>query len=168
FQPLALLLFLVSTYAEASRLPFDLPEAEQELVGGYHTEYSSMKLAMMLMAEYFHLVTTSFIVAAVFLGGWHLPWVGRIESPVAAAVVKLVILVGKMLLLVGLALLVRWTIPRFRFDQLMNLAWKVMMPLALANLLCVMVVMQAGWPLVALTVASVLLFSGAGFLSLRV
>ena len=168
FQPLALLLFLVSTYAEASRLPFDLPEAEQELVGGYHTEYSSMKLAMMLMAEYFHLVTTSFIVAAVFLGGWHLPGVYLIENPVAAAVVKLVILVGKMLLLVGLALLVRWTIPRFRFDQLMNLTWKVMLPLALLNLVCVMVVMQAGWPLVALTVASVLLFFGAGFLSLRV
>src|SRR5438067_3511066 len=168
FQPLALLLFLVSTYAEASRLPFDLPEAEQELVGGYHTEYSSMKLAMMLMAEYFHLVTTSFIVAAVFLGGWHLPGVYLIENPVAAAVVKLVILVGKMLLLVGLALLVRWTIPRFRFDQLMNLTWKVMLPLALLNLVCVMVVMQAGLPLVALTVASVLLFFGAGFLSLRV
>jgi NADH-quinone oxidoreductase subunit H len=170
FQPLALLLFMVSTYAESSRLPFDLPEAEQELVGGYHTEYSSMKLAMMLMAEYFHLITTSFIVAIVFLGGWHLPWIGRIGDPVAAAVIKLLVLVGKMTLLVGLALVVRWTIPRFRFDQLMNLAWKVMIPLGLINLVCVMVVMQLRQPNdppVALTVTSVLLFFGAGFLSLR-
>ena len=170
FQPLALLLFMVSTYAESARLPFDLPEAEQELVGGYHTEYSSMKLAMMLMAEYFHLVTTSFIVAIVFLGGWHLPGIGQITDPVAAAVVKLLILVGKMTLLVGLALVVRWTIPRFRFDQLMNLAWKVMIPLGLINLVCVMVVMQYRRPTdppFVLTVTSVLLFFGAGLLSLR-
>lgn len=170
FQPLALLLFMVSTYAESARLPFDLPEAEQELVGGYHTEYSSMKLAMMLMAEYFHLVTTSFIVAIVFLGGWHLPWIGNITDPVAAAVVKLLILVGKMTLLVGLALVVRWTIPRFRFDQLMNLAWKVMIPLGLLNLVCVMAVMffrRGNEPPFALTVTSVLLFFGAGLLSLR-
>jgi len=168
FQPLALLLFMVSTYAEAGRLPFDLPEAEQELVGGYHTEYTSMKLAMMLMAEYFHLVTTSFIVAVVFLGGWSLFGLESfITNPVVAAVVKLVVLVGKMTLLVGLALLVRWTIPRFRFDQLMNLAWKVMIPLGLINLVCVMFVMQLGWPLVVLTVTSVLLFFGAGYVSLR-
>jgi NADH-quinone oxidoreductase subunit H len=168
FQPLALLLFMVSTYAESARLPFDLPEAEQELVGGYHTEYTSMKLAMMLMAEYFHLVTTSFIVAIVFLGGWSLFGLERfIENPVAAAVVKLLVLVGKMALLVTLALVVRWTIPRFRFDQLMNLAWKVMIPLGLVNLVCVMVVMQYGWPRVVLTVTSVLLFFGAGYVSLR-
>jgi NADH-quinone oxidoreductase subunit H len=168
FQPLALLLFMVSTYAESSRLPFDLPEAEQELVGGYHTEYTSMKLAMMLMAEYFHLVTTSFIVAIVFLGGWSLFGLeSLITSPVAAAVVKLLVLVGKMALLVTLALVVRWTIPRFRFDQLMNLAWKVMIPLGLVNLVCVMFVMQFGWTPFVLTVTSVLLFFGAGYLSLR-
>jgi NADH-quinone oxidoreductase subunit H len=174
FQPLALLLFMVSTYAESARLPFDLPEAEQELVGGYHTEYSSMKLAMMLMAEYFHLVTTSFLVAIVFLGGWHLPWVEKftdpVGAPVAAAVIKLLILVGKMTLLVALALVVRWTIPRFRFDQLMNLAWKVMIPLGLINLVCVMAVMflrRGNEPPIALTVASVVMFFGAGLLSLR-
>jgi NADH-quinone oxidoreductase subunit H len=168
-QPLAFLLFLVSTYAECSRLPFDLPECEQELVGGYHTEYTSMKLAMLLMAEYFHLVTTSFVVAIVFFGGWSLFGLERVvTNPSAAAVVKLAILFGKMSLLVFLALLVRWTVPRFRFDQLMNIAWKVMLPLALLNLLCVMVVKQAGWPLVVLTVLSLALFAGAGVLTAKI
>src|SRR5262249_51303665 len=84
-HPLAFLLFLVSTYGECSRLPFDLPEAEQELVGGYHTEYTSMKLAMLLMAEYFHLVTTSFVVAIVFLGGWGLFGLERVVTNQVAA-----------------------------------------------------------------------------------
>ena len=168
FQPLAFLLFITCAYAESARLPFDLPEAEQELVGGYHTEYSSMKLAMMLMAEYFHLVVGSFLMATLFWGGWSLFGLeGLIANPVLAAVVKLVVLVGKMFLFVLMALFVRWTIPRFRFDQLMNLAWKVLIPLALLNLLCVMVVKQLDWPAVTLTIASVVLFFGAGLLSLR-
>lgn len=167
FQPLAWLLFMVSAYAESARLPFDLPEAEQELVGGYHTEYSSMKLAMMLMAEYFHLVVGSFLMATLFWGGWHLPWVGEITNPVVAVVVKLLILVGKMGLFVLVALIVRWTIPRFRFDQLMNLAWKVMIPLALLNLIAVMVVKQLDAPLVFLTATSVLLFLGAGWVAVK-
>lgn len=168
FQPLAFLLFLVSAYAEGSRLPFDLPEAEQELVAGYHTEYSSMKLGMMLMAEYVHLVTAGFIVSILFFGGWSLFGLeGLVTDPVWAAVVKAAILITKMLFYVGFALVVRWTIPRFRFDQLMNIAWKVMIPLALLNLVCVMVVMQLGWPLVALTVASAVLFAGAGLMAAR-
>jgi NADH-quinone oxidoreductase subunit H len=168
FQPLAFLLFLVSVYAECSRLPFDLPEAEQELVGGYHTEYSSMKLGLMLMAEYVHLVTTSFIVAIVFFGGWRLWGIDSMfGSPAADAVARAVILITKMLLLCGFALLVRWTIPRFRFDQLMNIAWKVMIPLASLNVLCVMIVKQFNWPLWVLTLASILLFFGAGFVSVK-
>ena len=167
FQPLAFLLFLTSVYAESSRLPFDLPEAEQELVGGYHTEYSSLKLGLLLLTEYVHLITTSFMVATVFWGGWHLPGVGEIGNPVVAAVVKLGILVGKMLALCVFAQFVRWTIPRFRFDQLMNLAWKVMMPLALANLLCVMASKQLGWTPWSLTVSSLVLVAGAGLLSVR-
>ncbi|MBY0514381.1 MAG: NADH-quinone oxidoreductase subunit NuoH [Gemmataceae bacterium] len=168
FQPLAFLLFLVSVYAECARLPFDLPEAEQELVGGYHTEYSSMKLGLMLMAEYVHLVTTSFIVAIVFGGGWKLFGLESVTgSPVWDAVIRAAILIGKMVALVGFALVVRWTIPRFRFDQLMNLAWKVMMPLALLNLLCVMVVKQFGWNLFVLTATSVGLFLAAGFFSVK-
>ncbi len=165
-QPLAFILFLVSVYAECSRLPFDLPEAEQELVGGYHTEYSSMKLGLMLMAEYVHLVTTSFIVAIVFWGGWKFFGLESITgNPVWDAVICAGILISKMLALCILALLVRWTIPRFRFDQLMNIAWKVMLPLALANLVCVILVRQFTWPLWVLTICSVVLFFGAGYLS---
>ena len=168
FQPLGFFLFLVSAYAEGSRLPFDLPEAEQELVGGYHTEYSSMKLGLMLMIEYIHLITAGFIVSILFWGGSSFFGLEQlIENPVVGAVVKAAILIGKMLLYCGIALLVRWTIPRFRFDQLMNIAWKVMIPLALLNLLCVIVVKQYDWPLVTLTVLSVLLFVGAGLGSVR-
>lgn len=169
FQPLAFLLFMVSAFAEGSRLPFDLPEAEQELVGGYHTEYSSMKLGLMLMAEYVHLVTAGFIMAILFWGGWSLFGLEGVAdgSPVASAVLKAAILIGKMLFYCGLALLVRWTIPRFRFDQLMNIAWKVMIPLAFFNLVCVVVVKQLNWPLVTLTVTSAALFFGAGLLSVR-
>jgi NADH-quinone oxidoreductase subunit H len=168
FQPLALLLFMTSTYAEANRLPFDLSEAEQELVGGYHTEYSSLKLGLMLLAEYIHLVTSSFMVSVLFLGGWSLFGLeSLIENPILAAVVKLIVLSGKMVMLCVFAQLIRWTIPRFRFDQLMNLAWKVMLPLALLNLVCVLVVKQLGWPLVWLTATSIGLFLGAGYLSVR-
>ena len=168
-QPLAFFLFLVSAYAEGSRLPFDLPEAEQELVGGYHTEYSSMKLGFMLMAEYVHLVTAGFIVSILFFGGSSLFGLETIfdGNPVAAAVLKAIILIGKMLLYCGFALVIRWTIPRFRFDQLMSIAWKVMIPLALANLLCVMVVKQYLWSLLWLTVSSAALVVLAGYCSVR-
>ncbi|MBX9626437.1 MAG: NADH-quinone oxidoreductase subunit NuoH [Gemmataceae bacterium] len=168
YQPLAFLLFMVSAYAEGSRLPFDLPEAEQELVGGYHTEYSSMKLGLMLMAEYVHLVTAGFITAVLFFGGWSFFGLeAQVTDPFWGAILKAVILIGKMLLYCGFALVVRWTIPRFRFDQLMNIAWKVMIPLALLNVLCVIVVGQMGWPLVALTATSAALVVGAGLLSAR-
>lgn len=167
-QPLALLLFMVSLYAEDNRLPFDLPEAEQELVGGYHTEYSSLKLGLMLLAEYVHLVTSSFIITALFLGGWTLLGLETIfENPIAAAVVKLIIICGKMVALCLFAQLIRWTIPRFRFDQLMNLAWKVMIPLALLNVLCVMLVKQFHADLWILPLTSFVLFVGAGLLSVR-
>jgi NADH-quinone oxidoreductase subunit H len=167
-QPLAFLLFLTSVAAECSRLPFDLPEAEQELVGGYHTEYSSMKLAFMLLAEYVHMVTVCFLTAVVFWGGWTLFGLENITTdPLWAGVVRALILGAKMGAFALFFLLVRWTIPRFRFDQLMNLAWKVMMPLALLNLLCVMAVKQLGWPTWVLTAASLVLFVGAGALSVR-
>jgi NADH-quinone oxidoreductase subunit H len=168
FQPLALLLFLVSLYAEGNRLPFDLAEAEQELVGGYHTEYSSMKLGLMLLAEYIHLVVSSFLVTVIFFGGWSLFGLESLLGETAgAAVIKVLIICGKMLVLVLFAQVIRWTIPRFRFDQLMNLAWKVLIPLGLLNLLCVMVVLQWQLPWITLTVSSVLLFLAAGYLSTR-
>jgi NADH-quinone oxidoreductase subunit H len=168
FQPLALVLFMTSTYAEANRLPFDLSEAEQELVGGYHTEYSSLKLGLMLLAEYVHLITSSFMVSVLFLGGWSLFGLESfIDNPILSAVLKLFVLTSKMVLLCGFAQLIRWTIPRFRFDQLMNLAWKVMMPIALMNLFCVMVVRECKWSMFVLTGTSIVLFIGAGLLAVR-
>lgn len=165
-MPLAFLLFMTSVFAECNRLPFDLPESEQELVGGYHTEYSALKLGLMLLSEYVHLIVGSFMVAALFLGGWNLFGLESVfENPTAAAIVKLLIICGKMFALCIFAQLVRWTIPRFRFDQLMNIAWKVLLPLALLNLLCVMVVKQLGAPLYVLTITSVVLFLGAGVMS---
>jgi NADH-quinone oxidoreductase subunit H len=168
FQPLAALLFLVSAYAEGNRLPFDLPEAEQELVGGFHTEYSSMKLGLLLMTEFIHLITAGFIMSILFLGGWSLFGLENVVTdPTGNAAVKAVILIGKMFLYCVFALVVRWTIPRFRFDQLMNLAWKVMIPLGLANVVCVVFVLQFGWPLPVLTALSVVLFLVAGVLAVR-
>ncbi|MFO0848919.1 MAG: NADH-quinone oxidoreductase subunit NuoH [Gemmataceae bacterium] len=168
YQPLAFLLFMVSVFAECNRLPFDLPEAEQELVGGYHTEYSSsMKLGLMLLAEYAHMITTSFLMSLVFLGGWSFFGLETLfaDSPVVNALVKLAILGGKMTAFVFLFLLVRWTIPRFRFDQLMALAWKVMIPLALLHLLGAMLVRHFQLPGIVMTAISVGLFVAAGLVA---
>lgn len=168
-QPLAFLLFLTSVFAETNRLPFDLPEAEQELVGGYHTEYSnSMKLGLMLLAEYAHMITTSFLMTIVFWGGWSLFGLEDVGGgTIWGTLIRFAILGFKMFCFVFLFLLVRWTIPRFRFDQLMSLAWKVMIPLALLHLLAAMVVRQFGLPLWALTLLSVGLFVAAGLVGLR-
>ncbi len=163
-MPLAFLLFLVSVFAECNRLPFDLPEAEQELVGGYHTEYSSLKLGMLLLAEYAHMITTSFLMSILFFGGWHLPGVTVVgDVSMLGVVLKIVVLAAKMFAFIGLFLLVRWTIPRFRFDQLMTLAWKVMIPLALLNLVGVLVILQFHLPYWTMTVMNVTLFVLAGF-----
>ncbi len=168
-QPLAFLMFMTAVFAECNRLPFDLPEAEQELVGGYHTEYSSsMKLGLMLLAEYAHMITTSFLMAIVFWGGWSFFGLENATAdPVWATLIRFAILGVKMFAFVFLFLLVRWTIPRFRFDQLMNLAWKVMIPLALLHLVAAMVVREFGLPLWVLTLASVGLFVGAGAVAVR-
>lgn len=163
YMPLAFLLFMTSVFAECNRLPFDLPESEQELVGGYHTEYSSLKLGMLLLAEYAHMITTSFLMSVLFFGGWHFPGLTSADDLTTAGVLlKLVVLAAKMFAFIALFLLVRWTIPRFRFDQLMSLAWKVMIPLALLNLVCVLVILQFELPKWSMTVASVALFLGAG------
>jgi len=139
YQPLAFLLFMISAFAETNRLPFDLPEAEQELVGGYHTEYSALKFAMFFLGEYTHMVTTSFLMVILFFGGWHFPW---IAGPGTWWWVKLIVFALKMAFFIFFFMMVRWTIPRLRFDQLMALAWKVLIPLALANLVAVMVTKQ--------------------------
>ena len=164
YQPLACLLFLVCILAECNRLPFDLPEAEQELVGGYHTEYSGMKFALFFLAEYTHMITTSFLLVTLFLGGWHFPWLP--ESGTIALVLQVLVFGAKMMALVIFYMLIRWTIPRFRFDQLMGIAWKVLIPLALVNLVCVMFVKHLGWDPWLLTVISIVLFMAAGGLTL--
>jgi NADH-quinone oxidoreductase subunit H len=169
-QPLAFLLFMTAVFAECNRLPFDLPEAEQELVGGYHTEYSnSMKLGLMLLAEYAHMITTSFLMALVFWGGWSFFGLESMaeKGSLAETLIRFAILGAKMFVFVFLFLLVRWTIPRFRFDQLMGLAWKVMIPVALLHLVAAMVVRQFGLPLWVLTLLSVTLFVGVGLVAVR-
>lgn len=166
YQPLAFMLFMVSVYAECNRLPFDLPEAEQELVGGFHTEYGSMKLGLLLMVDYIHMITTSFFMAIMFFGGWHLPGLSNIDGPLGL-VLKFGILGAKVFAFLMLYMLVRWTIPRFKFDQLMGLAWQVLIPLAMANLLCVMVVREYQLSPWLLTATSIVTFIGAALLSTR-
>ena len=165
-QPLACMIFFISALAESNRLPFDLPEAEQELVGGYHTEYSAMKFAMFFLGEYTHVITISFLVSVIFFGGWHFPWIATPESTYTLAwLVKWFVLLGKVALSIVFIILLRWTLPRFRFDQLMGLAWKVLIPLALLNVICVMTVRQFHLETWWLFPASLLLFIGAGLIS---
>jgi NADH-quinone oxidoreductase subunit H len=132
-QPLACLVFLVSVFAETNRLPFDLPEAEQELVAGYHAEYSSMKFAMFFMAEYAHMITASALVATIFFGGWHLPGIDPSDHSVSVSILKVLVFAAKTSFFLFVFIWVRWTVPRFRYDQVMRLGWKVLLPLALIN-----------------------------------
>ena len=139
-MPLGFFIFLVSAFAETNRLPFDLPEAEAEIVAGYHTEYSAMKFAMFYLAEYIHVTLSSALISILFLGGWHLPFVeGFLERlpDVQRAAAHAAIFAGKVMCLIFLYMWVRWTLPRFRYDQLMRLGWKVLLPLALVNILYV-------------------------------
>ncbi|MEX2175202.1 MAG: NADH-quinone oxidoreductase subunit NuoH [Pirellulaceae bacterium] len=140
-QPLGFVVFVVAAFAEAARLPFDLPEAEQELIGGYHTEYSGMKLLLFLVAEFLHMITASFLIVILFLGGWHFPVItGDPDAETIGwltAIARLAVLHTKIFFVIVFFMWVRWSWPRFRFDQLMNLAWKIMLPLGLVNFLAV-------------------------------
>ncbi len=138
-QPLAFFLFLAAVFAETNRLPFDLPEAESELVVGYHTEYSAMKFALFFMAEYMAMITGAMLIVTLFFGGWQIPFVTseglrQAVGPVPAALLQVGAFSAKLLFFLWLFIWVRWTLPRFRYDQLMRLGWKVIMPLALLNL----------------------------------
>jgi NADH-quinone oxidoreductase subunit H len=164
-QPLAGLLFVISIFAECNRVPFDLPEAEQELVGGYHTEYSAMKFALFFLGEYAHMITTSFLFVILFLGGWQLPYFATPEA--GGWIIKVIIFALKMGLFLVFYMLIRWTIPRFRFDQLMGLAWKVLIPLSLAYLVCVMIVKHLDASPWWLLLASLALLVGSGLITLR-
>jgi NADH-quinone oxidoreductase subunit H len=135
-QPLGFLIFLICAFAECNRTPFDLPEAENELIGGYHTEYSSMKLGFYLFAEYINMFISSVIMATLFFGGYDMPFVNEaLLSPNVAALVGIAALMGKVVCFIFLFMWVRWTIPRFRYDQLMHLGWRILIPLALFNML---------------------------------
>jgi NADH-quinone oxidoreductase subunit H len=134
--PIGFLLFLISSFAETNRQPFDLPEAEPELVGGYHTEYSSMKFALFFLSEYANMITASAVMTVLFLGGWHVPFVDTLGlSPLLMTIIGVVAFGLKTLGFLFFFMWIRWTIPRFRYDQLMNLGWKVLLPLGILNIL---------------------------------
>ena len=141
-QFLGFVVFYVAAFAETNRLPFDLPEAEAELVAGYHTEYSSMKFAMFFMAEYINMIVASAITVTLYFGGWTFP--GFHPHGVLGAVLSIVIFSVKTLFFVWVFVWVRWTLPRFRYDQLMKLGWKVLLPLALVNLFWTASLVAAG------------------------
>ncbi len=148
-QPLAFVLFFVAAIAESKRIPFDLPEAESELVSGYFTEYSGMKFGMFYFAEYMEVVTSSMLLVTIFLGGWQLPFLHRDGLSIAfgdttllytrlphvwVVIFGVVAFFGKTLVLCWIQAFVRWSLPRFRYDQLMKLGWTVLLPLSLANI----------------------------------
>lgn len=133
--PLAFILFLTSSFAETNRLPFDLPEAEPELVGGYHTEYSSMKFALFFLSEYANMITASAVMSVLFLGGWHLPFIDGLGlDPILVTLLGFLAFLVKVFGFIFFFMWVRWSLPRFRYDQLMNLGWKVLLPLGLINI----------------------------------
>jgi NADH-quinone oxidoreductase subunit H len=135
-QPLGCITFMIASFAETNRLPFDLPEAEPELVGGYHTEYTGMKFGLFFLAEYANVITSSAVTVTLFFGGWQLPFAEQWGlSPVILSLLQMLTFFTKVILFVLFFIIVRWTIPRFRYDQLMRIGWKVMLPIAIANFL---------------------------------
>ena len=136
-QPVAFFCYLMAAYAETNRIPFDLPEAETELVAGYHTEYSAMKFAMFFMAEYANMITVACLATLLFLGGWHGPIFG---PPILQALLPVFWFGAKIFAFLFLYIWVRGTLPRFRYDQLMAFGWKFLLPLALANLIVTAIV----------------------------
>jgi NADH-quinone oxidoreductase subunit H len=134
-HPIAFVVLFICALAEANRTPFDLAEAEQELVGGYHTEYSALKFGMFFLAEYAHMITSSAFIAVLFLGGWHFPWFSWTQPEATqwyAVLAKMAVLSAKIAAFLFFMMWIRWTVPRFRFDQLMRLAWQGLIPVMLA------------------------------------
>ncbi|MEW6510649.1 MAG: NADH-quinone oxidoreductase subunit NuoH [Bacteroidota bacterium] len=139
--PIGFITFVVASFAETNRLPFDLPEAEPELVGGYHTEYSGMKFGTFFLAEYANMITSSALIVTLFLGGWQVPYLESAGLPQFwLSVIQILAFVLKVAVVLFFYIWIRWTIPRFRYDQLMSLGWKVMIPLALLN-----IAVTGGW-----------------------
>jgi len=141
-QFIGFVVFLIAAFAETNRVPFDLPEAETELVAGFHTEYSALKFALFFMAEYVNMFTVSVMATVLFLGGWYVPGLGHILEPgsIPYALASHAAFIGKICAFLFFYIWVRGTLPRFRFDQLMNFGWKFLLPLALANVILTIVV----------------------------
>lgn len=141
-QFIGFIVFLISAFAETNRVPFDLPEAETELVAGFHTEYSALKFALFFMAEYVNMFTVSVMVTVLFLGGWYVPGLGHILEPgsIPYALASHVAFIGKICAFLFLYIWIRGTLPRFRFDQLMNFGWKFLLPVALGNVVLTIVI----------------------------
>jgi NADH-quinone oxidoreductase subunit H len=146
YQPVAFFIFFVCALAELNRAPFDLPECESELVGGYHTEYSSMKLGLYLFAEYTSMFVSSAIMAILFLGGYNFPGMSHFSGN-TLAIIGIAAFAIKIFIFIFVIMWIRWTIPRFRFDQLMHLGWKTLLPLSLINLLItgLVIAFKNGW-----------------------
>jgi NADH-quinone oxidoreductase subunit H len=143
YAPLSLVIFLVASFAETNRTPFDLPEAETELVGGYHTEYGSMKFALFFLAEYSNMTASAGMMVTLFFGGWTLPFWG-LDQPATSlliGVAQILIFLVKICVLLAVFIWVRWMFPRFRYDQLMDLGWRRFVPLALVNILITAVIL---------------------------
>jgi NADH-quinone oxidoreductase subunit H len=136
YQPLGFIIFLVCAFAEANRAPFDLAECETELIGGYHTEFSSMKLGLYLFAEYVSMFISSAVISCLYFGGYHFPGIDSLELPQnVAAIVSVAVLFAKTFFFIFFFMWIRWTVPRFRFDQLMKLGWQIFIPLSILNIL---------------------------------
>ena len=144
-QLLGAITFVVAVFAETNRLPFDLPEAEAELVAGYHTEYSSMGFAAFYMSEYLHMIVGASLITVLFFGGWNLPWIDIPFDGWAGALLSMGVFAAKVAFFMWFFVWVRWTLPRFRYDQLMALGWKVMIPLATVNFIWVGVALALGY-----------------------
>lgn len=135
YQPLGFLIFIVCAFAECNRTPFDLPECETELVGGYHTEYSSMKLGFYLFAEYINMFVSSAVISTLYFGGYNFPFMNDLGlDHNTISIIGTVVLFAKISFFIFFFMWIRWTIPRFRYDQLMNLGWKILIPLAVFNI----------------------------------
>lgn len=144
YQPLGFLIFLICAFAETNRTPFDLPECETELVGGYHTEYSSMKLGFYLFAEYINMFISSAVISTLYFGGYNMPFVERfVSDPNMISTIGTIFLFAKIFFFIFFFMWIRWTVPRFRYDQLMNLGWKVLLPLSILNIFLTGLVMWA-------------------------
>ena len=146
YQPLGFLIFLICSFAELNRAPFDMPESESELIGGYHTEYSSMKLGLYLFAEYINMFISSAIIVTFYLGGHHFPFQNEINEALGlstnlSTALGTVVFFLKIFFFIFFFMWVRWTLPRFRYDQLMRVGWKSLIPLAILNILVTGVVM---------------------------